>query len=130
MQDTLDAAREALGDPESYTVLLTGRWEAIFGSRVRELLDQVGLDFAEVYCAETPDTQGDKILQINRILQEMPSIQLVEMWEDRAGQVQRFQEAVQGAGRAFKMHLVQELPGTAFRVAARWCINKGRFTRG
>jgi hypothetical protein len=103
---TVNAARKALSEGDSYVVLLTGRPAEGFTSRVHELLRQRGLEFDEVHLSDRTDTQAFKVEQIRRILGEHPSIARVDLWEDMINMVRPYRATVEEADIEFKLHKV------------------------
>lgn len=73
----------AISEPHTYSVLMTGRQEAIYGERVRDLLAQQGLKFDEVNLSTGYDTVAFKSEQIKRILSEQPNLKTVKILDDR-----------------------------------------------
>lgn len=73
----------AISESHTYSVLMTGRQEAIYGKRVRDLLAQQGLKFDEVNLSTGYDTVAFKSEQIKRILSEQPNLKTVKILDDR-----------------------------------------------
>jgi len=76
-------SKAAISEPHTYSVLMTGRQEFIYGERVRDLLAQQSLKFDEVNLSTGYDTVAFKSEQIKRILSEQPNIKTVQILDDR-----------------------------------------------
>lgn len=131
----LKRAKESIADEETYTVLLTGRRDGTFNSRVKVLLSQAELEFDEVHLSTQEDSQAFKIAELKRLVKEHPDLETVEMWEDRPGQLPPFKYVIESAGIKFVAHKVDAAAKPAQcrltddgklieRVAARWAARQ------
>ncbi len=94
-KDTITAAREAIDNKKTFSMMLSGRLEKNFGDRVADLLEQQGLEFNLVKLNDSGnDTVDFKIKQIKKVLQEYPKISLIEIWDDKAEHLQEFESAL------------------------------------
>ena len=91
--ETLDGYKKSITNPNSLTVLMTGRLKKVFENRIHELLKEKGLDkFDKYYFNTGGDTFDIKIKQIEELLTQYPDIQVIEMWEDRESHIKKFKE--------------------------------------
>jgi len=130
-------AKRSLANTDVRTVLLTGRIPK-FSLRVKSLLKQVGLEFPEVYFSTGGPTETFKVNTIKKILDEMPSIRGVSIWEDRETHLRVFSDWVESRGIACTPHLItvaahkaicsnellEEKQASPIRVAARYKSKK------
>jgi len=79
---TLLDAHQAIRDPNAYTVLLTGRPDAVFHDRVHALLGQQGLGFDEVHLNPGVHTLPWKTYRIQWLLRHADFSE-VHAWEDK-----------------------------------------------
>lgn len=106
IEPTVKSVREALNEEDSYVVLLTGRPADGFTSRIHDLLRQKGLKFDEVHLTDRIDTQAFKVERIRKLLEEHPSIERVDLWEDMIDMVRPYRATVKEADVEFKLHKV------------------------
>lgn len=100
-----DYKRE-VSDPNTLTIMLTGRLKKL-GSEVKAVLDAKGLSFDMYLYNNGGETSKNKIKQMNKILDEYPSITTVEMWDDRTGHISTFQSWGDSLeGKKFKINHV------------------------
>ena len=135
---TVTAAKQAISDPDTLTVLCTGREDRSFARwRIPELLQQKGLHFDQVILnpgAEKLSTFKQGVLL--RLLHQYPEIEMVHVWEDRADVAVLIKRAAVQTGRPCTIHFVREPdkeplcteegatyetdPGMRGRIVARW----------
>jgi len=108
VQETLQAAREAIADPQTYTVLMTGRTADLFTTRVHELLAQQGLQFDEIHLT-TPGvaTEQFKIEQLKKILGGVV-VDRVVIWDDDFDRMSQYKGLVESLGVPCETHWVFE----------------------
>ena len=95
-KDTITAAREAIDNKKTFSMLLSGRMEKNFGDRIEELLDQQGITFNYVKLNDSgQDTVKFKIKEIKKVLQDYPKINLIEIWDDKSEHLSQFQAALE-----------------------------------
>jgi len=94
VQDVINQCKAAHADPNTYSILMTGRQEAIYGERVRQLLSQQGLLFDEVLLSDGFDSVKFKSEQISRILPEMPGIKNVKILDDRSSYLETYKSLI------------------------------------
>ena len=94
VSDVLRQARDACADSNTYSVLMTGRQEAVYGDRVRNLLDQQGLDFDFVGLNYAYDTVKFKSEMIEKILSKNPAILTVKILDDRLLYLEKYKELI------------------------------------
>lgn len=102
---TVEACRVAIADPETYTVLMTGRLERFFKFRVNELLAQKGLTFDEVLLCDGTATELFKKAKLDAFL-KTGKYSFIEIWEDRPDHLVSFEEVAKQNGILFKTVLV------------------------
>ena len=91
--ETLEGYKKSITNPNSLTVLMTGRLKKVFENRIHELLKEKGLDeFNKYYFNTGGNTFDIKIKQIEELLSQYPDIQVVEIWEDRLEHIKKFKE--------------------------------------
>jgi|688.fasta_scaffold10912_5 hypothetical protein len=92
--EILNKVKECSEQPNSYTILLTGRKEKEFKNRVIELLDQVGIKnyFDFVGLNDGGDTLDAKTRYLDRYLEKDSRINEVEFWDDRKIHEQPFKD--------------------------------------
>ena len=90
-QDVYNAYKKAMGEPNTYVVLMTGRLKKKLTDEVMTLLDSKNLTFDEILLNSGGDTCDFKIKEVMRILGEKPTIKYVEFFEDRPQHVQKFE---------------------------------------
>lgn len=105
VSSTVEAAKKAVSDPETYAVLATGRLAGKFHARMFELLSQQGLRFDEVHLTPGGGTLPFKLRVIEGLIQRLP-IEKVEIWEDRSEHVGAFESVIRQFGKEFEIHLV------------------------
>lgn len=93
--------RAALADPKTLTVLLTGRRVHPFYDLVSKMIKSQGLEFDMVCLRPDPEephgasvfdsTMDYKLSFLLHLLHTVPTLQSVDMWDDRPPHVRRFQ---------------------------------------
>ena len=121
-------AKQAIGDSDTYTCLLTGRIPK-FEKRVKALLTGAGLRFDDYFFTAGSSTLPFKLSVIEKLVRQFPEVKLVEMWDDRHEHAGDFEKKLEDLGVEGKVHRVKkvthdfaigpdELP--AAKVAARF----------
>jgi hypothetical protein len=87
-------AKIALEWPHVLSILCTGRQEEIFGGRVRELLAQQQLDFAEVNCNPNTSTKLWKAGVALRHLRANPTIKKITILDDDTEKMEYYIETL------------------------------------
>lgn len=91
--DTVSRAYEMCEDPSVYCVMMTGRVGNIFGDKIDAMLNGRGLNFAKTYYNEFgSDTAQYKIEEINKLLNKLPSVEKLLMWEDQREKAEKYIE--------------------------------------
>ena len=122
-------ARQSIADPTTFSVMATGRWEAVFGVRVRSLLAAKHLAFNQVLLnpgMDTAEWKGDLITQLALRLR----VDTVRIWDDREHHLVHFHKVLAGLNTAAAklFHVTDtEHPdalsvGMVKRVARQWVI--------
>ena len=101
------AAKRAIGNPDVYAVLATGRADKKFRWRVPELLKQKGLNFDEVHLNPGKDTGAFKRALLTKVLKRYPNIEVVRMWDDRKDLLAGYAKMLEGMGYEVVSHPVQ-----------------------
>jgi len=107
--DVVSEAIAASSDPQTYSCLLTGRIPK-FQGRVRQILDNVGVQFKDYYFASGNSTLPFKLGIIEKLVSQFPSAEIVEMWEDRSEHIGPFQEKIESLGKEAIIHRVASTP--------------------
>lgn len=90
-QEVVDEFKKAKDDPNTLTVMMTGRVDSL-SDEVKEVLKSEGLLNFDEYKFNTGGESGViKIKQLDELLEKYPSITTVEMWDDRDKHIPRFQ---------------------------------------
>lgn len=87
------AARQAIADPETLTVMMTGRPPKL-EHRVRALLNGVGLHFDHYYFSRGDSTLPFKLARLEELIQLNYEVRVVEMWEDRSEHIGPFEATI------------------------------------
>lgn len=106
VSSTVEAAKAAVSDSETYAVLITGRLAQKFHARVFELLSHVGLRFDETHLTPGGGTLPHKLRVIEGLINRLPTIEKVEIWEDRSEHVGAFKSVIEQFGKESEIHLV------------------------
>jgi len=102
-------ARREIGRDKVYAVLLTGRLK-LFENRIKEMLDSIGLDFDEYHLCPGGDVLKFKLSVIDDLLEKFPTVDFVEMWEDREDHVGPFEEHLTKLGvTKIRVNLVEKV---------------------
>lgn len=101
-EDVVAQAKESMADPDRLTVVLTGRRYHPFHAVIPRMLAAHGLEFDMVCLRPDPEladgpsvfksTMDFKTSYILFMLANVPSIESIVMWDDRAHHVKRFQQ--------------------------------------
>jgi hypothetical protein len=104
---TVSSAKQSIGNPDVWAILMTGRNDKRFRWRVPELLKQKGLTFDEVHLAPSKaDTGYFKAAILKRLLDKYPFVERVRFWDDNKKNLKLFQGIVEAAGREAVIHPV------------------------
>jgi len=111
----VDEVNKSMTEPDSVTVLLTGRTDAFTG-QIKKLVDDAGMEFEEYGLKPRSDfnpelTFGFKTRYINELIAKYNPVK-IEMWEDRPKHAQRFKELLDTIGIDNEIHEVT-IPETA-----------------
>ena len=88
---TISDYNKVMGDPNTLTIMLTGRVKKL-KPQVISILDKHGLKFDDYLFNKGGETSLDKMKQIEGLLKEYPTINDVEMWDDRDEHIPTFQK--------------------------------------
>lgn len=116
------AAKKAISDPGTYTVLLTGRPPKL-SHRIKELLHGAGLRFDE-YHFSNDDTLTFKVRVIESLVGKLQP-ESVTLWEDREEHLSTFDAALKALGTDYRIRRVPRathafLESTPLKVASAW----------
>lgn len=104
--EIVSKAQEMCEDPSVYCVMMTGRVGNIFGDKIDAMLKSKGLSFAKTYYNEFGgDTAQYKIEEINKLLNKLPNVQNLIMWEDQREKAEKYSEEF-GDKINYKIHMV------------------------
>jgi len=103
-------ARQAIGDANTYSVMLTGR-PGKLGGRVKDLLSGAGLKFDEAHFAGAGagNTLASKLGIIEKLVEKL-NVKRVEMWDDRVEHVGPFEAHLEKLGVEFQVYRVTSTP--------------------
>lgn len=88
---TLEAYKEQSSRPDTMVILLTGRHGGV-GNLVTDILKSKGLKFDDyIYKSGNLDTAEFKIEVLDKLVNNNPSVQEIEIWEDRDDHLPVFQ---------------------------------------
>lgn len=92
-EDVVEAVRESMYDPESLTVLLTGRNEK-FAEIVTRMVKAKGLNFDDLYfrTSQYSDTMSFKTEIINKLFKGEPDMASFVIYEDRPHHAHQFKD--------------------------------------
>jgi hypothetical protein len=108
VEEVVEEARRAIGDPDTLAVLMTGRLVKRFSARVAELLAQAGLEFDEVHLSREGGTLKSKLSTLLQILEQRPDIEFVTMWDDRPEHTPDFAAVLDEVGVAYELKIVEK----------------------
>lgn len=103
------AAKRAISDSSTHTVLITGRYggNKALKERVHDILASGGLRFDEVYMNPSWQPTGQwKLGVYTRLLGKLPQIRSVEAWEDRADILHGYNNVAVQMDLDFQPHLM------------------------
>ena len=107
---TVSAAQEAIGRPEAYVVLMTGRgMSPELYARVSELVSSAGLSFNEIHLKPGGRTMAWKSGMLQQFIDKFPDLQKVQVWEDRADHLDHFMKVAEDAGLEAVPHFVNNV---------------------
>ena len=87
------AARQAMADPQTLTVMMTGRPPKL-EARIRQMLDGMGLRFDHYYFSRGDSTLPFKLAMLDQLIKLNWDARLVEMWEDRSEHIGAFEAQI------------------------------------
>ena len=109
ISSTVSAAMESIGNPEVYTVLMTGRGASPeLSARVEELIAGAGLSFDEVHLKPGGGTEPWKSSMMKQFIAGMSDLEVVQVWDDRANHLEAFVKTIEGLGLEAIPHFVAE----------------------
>ena len=109
--DIVNKALRLCEEESVYCIMLTGRVDNIFEERIRELLLQQGLHFDFIRLNEFGgDTEEFKINTINKLINKMPNLINLIMWDDDEEKIEAYQEQFSDRDFSFNIHLVSDQP--------------------
>lgn len=106
-QDTVKRMREAIADPDSYVVAMTGR-NRVLQARLQKILESNGLHPDELITnPQIGDTSGYKRQEMKYLLHQLPNVREVEFWEDKKADLKGYKRLGEKLGVRFTPHLVR-----------------------
>jgi len=105
VSSTVAEAKKSIADPETFTVLITGRLVKKFHARMFHLLGGVGLRFDEVHLTPGGGTLPFKLKVIESLIHKL-QVEKIEVWEDRSEHVGAFKSLCEQFGKESEIHLV------------------------
>jgi hypothetical protein len=104
------AAKKSSARAEVYSAVVTGRIEK-FRPRVLQLLQQAGLDFSSVHLKSgNRDTALAKKGVFQELIEALPGLERVAIWEDRSEHVATFKDFFTSKGFDAEVTLVKATP--------------------
>lgn len=91
IEEVVDRYKEEYNDPQTVTVMMTGRHEGL-REDVMTILNAFDLEFDHYLLKKKSPTIKDKLEKLESLLSKYPNINKVEIWEDRANHVEHFKE--------------------------------------
>jgi len=88
--EIIKAYKKELMDPDTMVIMLTGRVDTLEES-VRLVLAKYGLTFDGYFFKEGGLTEHSKMQHMVDILDKYPTIESIEMWDDRVEHVPKFE---------------------------------------
>lgn len=101
-------AKQAMGDSETYTCLLTGRVPK-FEKRIKEILAGAGLRFDDYFFTAGSSTLPFKLATIEKLVGRFPDVKFVEMWDDRQEHIGDFEKKLEALGVEGRVHHVKKV---------------------
>jgi len=109
--DVVEKAMRLCYEEDVYCIMLTGRIGNIFEDRVKELLLQQDLHFDFIGLNEFGgDTEEFKINTINKLINKMPNLNNLIMWDDDIEKIEAYQDQFSDKEFSFKIHFVPDQP--------------------
>lgn len=106
-EDTVKAMQDAIAEPDSYVVVMTGR-NNVLQDRIQEILDSAGLKPDELITnPKIGDTTGYKRQEMQYLLRQFPNVREVEFWEDRKADLKGYERLGEELGVRFTPKLVK-----------------------
>jgi hypothetical protein len=106
-EETVKALQEAIADPDSYVVVMTGRHESL-QDRIQEILGSNGLEPDELITnPKIGDTSGYKRQEMAYLLRQFPNVREVEFWEDKKHDLKGYERLGKELGVRFTPKLVK-----------------------
>lgn len=103
-------AIKSIADPNAITVLLTGR-TVEFESIIKSLLDEKGLTF-DYYGLKSVEASDTTVVFkqnfVKKILELNPSVDTINMWDDRGKHIMRFKLFLDSLGVKSQLHHIDE----------------------
>lgn len=111
IEDIVSSARKSFAAKNVYSVLLTGRQENVYGSRIRKLLNDKEISFDLILLSDSLDAMEFKSGVIRNLLKENNNFKSVTIWDDRALYLDHYKEVVNSINPNLYVnkHLVTEL---------------------
>lgn len=110
----VEDAKKSISDPDIYVVLMTGRRDDPFRSRIPEMLKAGELDFDEVIMSPGGTVATYKGDTVNKLLGRYPFIDEVKLWDDDP----RNQAAIGAVVEEHGLKLLSEVP----KIPAHECV--------
>lgn len=100
-EDTVRSIRDAISEPDTYVVVMTGRHNSL-QDRIQEILESNGLKPDEVITnPNIGDTQRFKRYEMAYLLRQFPNVREVEFWEDRKDDLKGYERLANQLGVRF-----------------------------
>lgn len=88
--EIIRAYKKSKADPDSLTIMLTGRVIEL-EPQVKAILNSYGLTFDEYFFKEGGLTEHSKMQHMVNMVDKYPTIDSIEMWDDRVDHIPKFE---------------------------------------
>ena len=115
----MDAYFEALKDPSAIILLHTGRWHTMQAQALAVLASYGATRFDVIgFCSKSHKALKQKVARIQQLLQDVPSITRVVMYDDKLLNVETFRAMQVSKGVQVVVHDVGVRPAAAMPATA------------
>jgi hypothetical protein len=88
--EIIQAYKKSKVEPDTLTIMLTGRVGTL-EPQVRAILDSYGLTFDRYFFKEGGATEQSKMKHMINMIDKFPTIDSIEMWDDRVEHIPKFE---------------------------------------
>jgi len=112
-QSLVAKAKKDSTDPNTFSILASGRWSKPFALRVKELVRQQGLKFDLITLPTTPGSQPFKRAIADRLMKDFPGVQQIQVYDDHPPHSKAYKIAAQKMGVPFRINDIDIEPKKA-----------------